>query len=207
MNRRWRPVLVCGLVVLGLWTLALTGYSIAKSQRVTVERIRAYVQSVNLSKLAGPERAKAIRNLADMLNSLSIEERQKARMERLNWAWLGEMTQEEKSGFIDATMPTGFKQMLASFEQLPEDRRRKTVDDALRRLRDSQRRMQAADSEDGQPGTNGPPIISEELQAKIRTIGLKTFYSQSSAQTKAELAPVLEELQRVMESGRPFHGR
>ena len=207
MNRRWRPVLVCGLVVLGLWTLALTGYSIAKSQRVTVERIRAYVQSVNLSKLAGPERAKAIRKLADMLNSLSIEERQKARMERLNWAWLGEMTQEEKSGFIDATMPTGFKQMLASFEQLPEDRRRKTVDDALRRLRDSQRRMQAADSEDGQPGTNGPPIISEELQAKIRTIGLKTFYSQSSAQTKAELAPVLEELQRVMESGRPFHGR
>ena len=84
-----------------------------------------------------------------------------------------------------------------AFEQLPEDKRRKTVDDALRRLRQSQSRMQAADSEDGQPSTNGPPVISEELQAKIRTIGLKTFYSQSSAQTKAELAPVLEELQRV----------
>jgi hypothetical protein len=207
LNRRWRPVLVFGLVILSVWMLALAGYSIVKNRRVTVERIRAYVESVDLSKLSANDRAKAIRKLADMLNALSIEERQKARLERLTLSWFGQMTEEEKAGFIDATMPTGFKQMLTSFEQLPEDKRRKTIDDAVRRLREDQTRMRFSDSEDGQAGTNGPPAISEELQAKIRTIGLQTFYSQSSAQTKAELAPVLEELQRVMESGRPFRGR
>ena len=103
-------------------------------------------------------------------------------------------------------MPTGFKQMLTAFKQLPEDKRRKTIDDSLKRLRDEQRRIQAASSDDRPADTNGPPVISEDLQAKIRTIGLKTFYSESSAQTKAELAPVLEELQRSMESGRPFRG-
>jgi hypothetical protein len=116
------------------------------------------------------------------------------------------MTEEEKNQFIEATMPTGFKQMLTAFEKLPEEKRRKTIDDSLKRLRDEQRRMQAASSEDGPADTNGPPVISDDLQAKIRTIGLKTFYSESSPQTKAELAPVLEELQRSMESGRPFRG-
>jgi hypothetical protein len=208
LSRRWSPVVLSALVVLGLWTLALAGYSFAKNRRVTVERVRAYVESVDLSKLSGDARARAIRKLADMLNTLSIEQRQKARLERLSWSWFSQMTEDEKSGFIEVTMPTGFKQMLTAFEQLPEDKRRKTVDDALRQLRNSQRRMQADDAEDGQPPpTNGPPVISEELQAQIRTIGLKTFYSQSSAQTKAELAPVLEEMQRVMESGRPFRGR
>jgi hypothetical protein len=208
LTRRWRPVFLSALVVLSLWAIALAGYSIAKNRRVTVDRVRTYIQSVDLSKLSGNDRARAIRKLADMLNALSLEERQKARLERLSWSWFSQMAEDEKSQFIEATMPTGFKQMLTAFEQLPEDKRRKTVDDALRRLRDSQRRMQVDDADDSQPpSTNGPPVISDELQAQIRTIGLKTFYSQSSAQTKAELAPVLEELQRVMESGRPFRGR
>lgn len=207
INRRWRPVLFSGLIILGVWTFALAGYAIVKNRRVTVEKVKTYIESVDLSKLSGDDRARALRKLAEMLNALSLEDRQKARLEHLSWSWFGQMTEAEKAGFIEATMPTGFKQMLTSFEQLPEDKRRRTVDDALRRLRESQARLQAAASEDGQPGTNGPPVISEELQAKIRTIGLKTFYSQSSAQTKAELAPVLEELQRVMESGRPFRGR
>jgi hypothetical protein len=100
-------------------------------------------------------------------------------------------------------MPTGFKQMLTAFEQLPEDKRQKSVSDAVRRLKEAQAQLGQGTNIPG--GTNAP--LSAELQAKVRTIGLKTFYSQSSAQTKAELAPVLEELQKVMESGRPFRGR
>jgi len=206
-NQRWRPVFLSIVAVISLWVVALVGYSVARNSRVTAEKLKEYVESVDLSKLSGNARAQAIRKLADMLNSLSIEERRKARLERLAWSWLDQMTEDEKAGFIDATMPTGFKQMLTAFEQLPEEKRRKTVDDALRRLREDQAKLQAGSGEETSSGTNGPPVLTEELQAQIRTIGLKTFYSQSSAQTKAELAPVLEELQRVMESGRPFRGR
>src|SRR5947199_172359 len=82
----------------------------------------------------------------------------------------------------------GFKQMLTAFEQLPEEQRRRTIEDTLRRLKESRARGQAGE---GFPeGTNGPPPVSKELQAKIRNMDLNTFYSQSSAQMKAELAPM-----------------
>jgi hypothetical protein len=195
------------IAVCGIWLIALAGYRIARNAKMTAEKVKAYAESVDLSKLSGAARAKAIQDLEDMLNALTLEERRKARLERQAWSWFDKMTEEEKAAFIEATMPTGFKQMLTSFEQLPEEKRRKTIDDALRRLRDARDQLAGGPGAGNRSGTNSPPVLSPELQAKMRTIGLKTFYSQSSAQTKAELAPVLEELQRVMESGRPFRGR
>ena len=125
---------------------------------------------------------------------------------RMAYGWMEAMTEDEKSAFVEAVMPSGFKQMISAFEQMPEDKRRRAIDDALKRLRERNDRAQAGQVV-MQGGTNRPPPISDGLQAKVRTIGLKTFYSQSSAQTKAELAPVLEELQRVMESGGRMRGR
>ena len=207
LSQRWRPLFFSLIALLAIWGLAFTGYTIAKHSRVTSEKVRAYVESVDLSKLSPDARARAIQRLANMLNALSPEDRRQARMERIAWGWFGQMTEEEKAAFIDATMPTGFKQMLASFEQLPEEKRRRAIDDAVRRLKESQQKLQSDGPAADAGATNAPPGLSQELQAKVRTIGLKTFYSQSSAQTKAELAPVLEELQRVMESGRPLRGR
>ena len=116
--------------------------------------------------------------------------------------WFLQMTEAERSAFIEATMPTGFKQMLAAFEEQPEDKRKRAIDETLKRLREANERGPAGQTAATEGGTNRPPPLSPELEAKVRTIGLKSFYSQSSAQTKAELAPVLEELQKLMESGR-----
>jgi hypothetical protein len=207
LSQRWRPVFFCALGLCAIWLVALTGYRIARNAKMTAEKVQAYAESVDISKLSGEARAKALRDLAAKLNALSLEERRKARLERVAWSWFDRMTEDEKSGFIDATMPTGFKQMLASFEQLPEEKRRRSIDESLRRLREARDQFAAGQPGGNPGGTNSPPVLSAELQAKMRTIGLKTFYSQSSAQTKAELAPVLEELQRVMESGRPFRQR
>jgi hypothetical protein len=205
LHQRQRALVWAGTAIVGIWLVAWAGHAFFNHLKVTAEKVRAYVESVDLSKLSGDERARALRKLAEMVNKLSVEERRQMRFGRTAGDWFNQMTEEEKGNFIEATMPTGFKQMITAFEEMPEDKRRRAVDNAMRRLREQ--RDRAATGEGGVGGGNAPPPISPELEAKVRTIGLKAFYSESSAQTKAELAPLLEELQRSMKSGRAFRGR
>jgi hypothetical protein len=210
-----RKALIYGVAALvAVWVVALAGYLVAQSRRMTADKVRAYLRHVDLDRLTGEARAQALRDLAAKLNALPYEERRMARLDREWQRWFVAMDDQEKGQFIEATLPTGFKQMLGAFEQLPPERRRKTVDDALRRLKEA--REQVASGEvrpedwgtNAPPdwGTNAPPVITEELRQKVITTGLKSFYSQSSAQTKAEVAPLLEELQRMMEGGAFLRG-
>jgi len=199
-SHRARFLVWAAAFIVGIWLVAWAGFAYFESRRVTADKVRAFVESVPFGQLTGAARARALKELEDKLNALPYDERQRFRAEHLMNGWFAQMTDAEKEEFVAATLPTGIKQMINAFEQLPEDKRRKVIDDAIRNLRAANNR--AAPNSAGSAGTNAPPPVSPELEAKIRTLGLKTFYSQSSAQTKAEAAPLLEELQRVMESGR-----
>lgn len=200
-SQRYRFVVWATASIVAIWLVAMAGRWYLETRKVTAEKVRAYVAAVDFSKLTGDARARALKDLEDRLNALSYEERQKLRGEKLMKDWFANMTEEEKAQFVEATMPTGFKQMIGAFEQLPDDKRRRMIDGAMNNLRG-----QNAARNPAMRGTNAPPPISPELEAQIRKIGLNAFYSQSSAQTKAELAPLLEEMQRQMESGRMWRG-
>ncbi len=207
LSQRQRPVVWALAGIAGIWILATAGYIIARNAKVTAEKVQAYVADVNLTKLSVADRAEALSKLAAMLNALSLEDRRRLRLGGTVEGWFTQMTEEEKASFIEATMPTGFKQMIAAFEEQPEEKRRRTIDESLKRLREANAQAPPGGSTGGRGGTNRGSTLSPELEAKVRTIGLKSFYSQSSAQTKAELAPLLEEMQKAMESGRMMRAR
>lgn len=203
--QRKRALLIAAAAVLIAWALTLGGYWLARKSKVTAEKVRAYAESVELAKLSGSERAKAIDRLAAKLNALPYEERQQARFDRLGMKWFDQMTEPEREGFVEKTLPTGFKQMITSFEQMPENKRREAIDRALRDMRQARQQPGAGDAPPGGRGQTSAEL-SPEMQEQIKQIGLRTYFTESSAQTKAELAPLLEELQRMMESGRMFIG-
>src|SRR5690349_4151182 len=130
---RKRVVLWAAAGLVTIWVLAIGGYIISGNLKVTGEKVRTYVEAVDLSKLSAADRAKALQKLADMINKLSFEERQQMRLGRTAEKWFLQMTEEERGEFIEATMPTGFKQMITAFEQQPEDKRKRAIDEALKR--------------------------------------------------------------------------
>lgn len=206
MNRRQRAGLFALLAVAAVWLLALGGYAVAQHFKVTAEKVRAFVEGTDLDKLPGTARARALRELADMINALSPEERQQARLNRLWAQWFNEMTEDERAAFLDATLPSGFKQMLASFEKLAPERRQKAVDTAIKQLKDLRDATPEEFQKKTAPRNTNAPVLSEDLQKKVVFTGLQSVYGNSSAETKAELAPLLEEVQKNMQSGRLFRG-
>ena len=205
MNARRRPVYYALTALLAAWLLALAGYALAAHWKMTAEKLRAYLAQTDLNQLSGEARAKALRDLEAMINALSAEERRNARLGRLWAKWFDEMTDAEKSAFLEATLPTGFKQMLTSFEQLAPEKRKQAIDNAIKNLK-AARESSPEEYQKATAGRTNGPVLSEDLQKQVAVIGLKSVYSDSSAEAKAELSPLLEEIQKNMESGRMFRG-
>ncbi len=177
-------------------------YHWSQQSKVTSDKVRAYISSVNFASLNAAQRNKAIAELARQVNALSSEERIKLHLQRAWENWFLQMTEEERTRFVEATLPTGITQMMTAFEQMPDAARKKTIEDAMKRLRDAHELpIPKSPSEHDQPSTNSTSPLSAELEQRMQSVGLKTFYTKSSAQTKAEVAPVLEEMQRLMEHG------
>src|SRR5438445_12588855 len=105
LSQRQRAVVWAVVALAVIWAVATGGYFIAKNARMTAEKVRAYVASVDLSKLSAAERERALKELAEKINKLSREKRQQLRIERTAYRWFEHMTEDEKGQYIEATMP------------------------------------------------------------------------------------------------------
>ena len=198
-NRRFRALIYAAGALVAVWAVALAIFHFSGMTRMTVGKLDHYVDATDLNRLSAPGRDKAIADFADMVNSLSAEERMKWRLEDGWKKWFAEMTEAERARFIDKTLPVGFKQVLDSFSQLPEDQRKQFIDEAVARLK--QAGAGGVDKSLVNYGPNGPPPLSPELEQQAREIGLKELYTHSSPETKAELGPLLEQIQIQLRNG------
>jgi hypothetical protein len=198
---------VLGGAVAFLCAAACAGYFLSQDNRMTAQKVRGYADSVDFAKLSATDRSKAIHDLAEKVNALSLEERRRWRLDGSWRAWFAQMSEAEKGEFIDATLPSGVTQVINEFEDLPKVKREQTIEGAMKQLQ--QTHKLSLNREPGHDtdayGTNGPPPLSAELEKRVLAIGLRTYYRESSAETKAELAPLLEELQHQMQNGRVFN--
>jgi hypothetical protein len=183
MRSLWLKAL---LVLVAIWAVAGGAIFWARSAKVTPESLSRYMEAHSIEGKAGRARSEIIEDVAEQLNALGYDERREIRIGRKLDGFFKALTPPEQSRFLDLTLPTGFKQMMESLNKMEPAQRKRFVE---RSLKDMQR--------DGE----NPP--DRELDANARKIidqGFKSFYSEANAEVKMDVAPLIEQLQKNLQS-------
>lgn len=191
MNAR-NLILVRGVIALVVvWGVVFVISRVAGSIKPTAEKVGAFQKENPLSDIEDPEKRKEhIAKVADMLNLMEASE-----VAKLNEREEGDprrrllegMSGEEQLFFLERRVGRAFEQMMQSFNEMDREERKKIVERSLRRIRENRgEQEQSIEEED-------PEIVE-----KIAEAGFKAYYSEASAETKIDLAPLMEEMQSVM---------
>ncbi len=191
---RQRLLLIAALVLVGVWGAVWAVGRIADSIEMTPEKIIAYVREHPLPEGDPGERREIILEVAERVNALPFDRRREFREgEAGEEGFYASLRDGEKILFIESTMDTTFKKMMQSFNAMTPERRREVVDRALSDI----------DNESGRDrGREELDALDPELYDRMVASGLEAFYQSASADTKMDLAPVLEKMQQRVRAGR-----
>lgn len=183
-NRVWGGLIALVLI----WVIAGVIVAAVRASQPTPEKLEAFLKKNPISTISGASRAEVIAKAASQLNALTFEQRQTLREDGSIRDFFEQLTPEERSRFLDLTLPEGFRQLMNALNKMDEARRKKIVDRVLEDLRSNNPQIAARLAE-----TDSQLIISK---------GLSSFYEEADSNVKLDFAPVIEQLQRATQNMR-----
>ena len=165
-----------------IWLVAALAIHFARAAQPTPDSVAAYLR-VSMGDRGLEERARRIARAADLLNRLSFEQRQQLRGQHAQDEFFRQLTPDEQGRFLDATLPTGFKQMMENFNKMDPAKRKQFVERALTEMKKRE-------------GQESPRGLDDANAQKIVNQGLRSFYNDASADVKLDLAPLIEQMQK-----------
>jgi len=181
--------LLAGGFIAGVWIVALGAIHFMHAQIPTAVSVSAWIDRQDWAALTPEERDKRLNELADQMNRLSLAERQKLESEHALEAPMHEMTEEERLRFLDLTLPKGFAQMMDAFNKMTPDQRHNLVTRAL-------------DGMKNWDPDQKPPGWDDAVMQKVVQSGFSSYLQDASAETKLDLAPLIQQVQVVMQGVR-----
>ncbi|MEM9865151.1 MAG: hypothetical protein AAF938_26340, partial [Myxococcota bacterium] len=101
------------------------------------------------------------------------------------------MNAEEQRFFMEKRVGKAFDQMMIAFNEMERDERRRIVERTLEQMKEGEAgRGERFEEQDA------------EMVEKVVNEGLRAYYQEASAETKLDLAPVLEQMQRNLGRGK-----
>ena len=198
MERR-QVYIKAGLVLAIVWICVWGVRTYAGSRKINAERVNREVAAANFadwSADSGPpnaaeagRREKDLRKIASLINRLDFQEREKNRENRSAEALFRKLSPQEKGLFIELTVMESMGRFMESLDAMKPEQRKKFVEQGLKEITAGRTEADMTRAEELDP----------ELLDKISQEGMKAYFEKSSADTKLDLAPLMEAMNETMQ--------
>ena len=190
-----RAILILVLVWGCVWGIR----AYAGSRKITAELINRQVAEAKFqdwSNLTTPpntaeakRRESELRDIAENVNRLDFQEREKNRDNRSGENFFRVLSPAEKSLFIDLTIVESMGRFMESLDAMKPEQRKSFVEKGLKEIQQgrTQEEMARADQ------------LGADLLEKISQEGMRAYFKKSSADTKLDLAPLMEAMNETMQ--------
>lgn len=184
-----------GILLVSIWLLVWGVTTWADGRKATPERVSKMISESEFedwSDEIGAEsdvskRRDRLEEIAQVLNRLDLRQRDKLRENRSGMELFTRLSTDEKIYFVELTLTQSMKRMMEAFDELPEKERERLVEKSIRDLQgaggDDLARLQEEDP---------------EVLERIVTKGLGAYYQNASAETKMDLAPLMDAFGEVL---------
>lgn len=179
-----------GLAV--IWGVVFLITTIAGARKPTAEKVEKFQNENRLSEIDDPEeRREVVEKMATMLNQMEasevslLAEREESDPRR---DFFRSMNEDEQRLFMERRVGRAFEQIMESFNEMEREERKRIVERSLKQMREN----------DTGPGGERLEEADPEIVEKMTEAGLKAYYEDASVETKIDLAPLMEEMQRSM---------
>ena len=191
-----KAVLVLAIVWLGVWGVR----AYAGSKKITAERVNREVAEANFAdwstRTGAPSdsaeakrREKELRNIATLVNRLDFQEREKNRDNRVGENFFRALSPGEKSLFIELTIVESMSRFMETLDAMKPEQRKKFVEQGLKEIQAGRTQEEMARADE----------MSADLLDKISQEGIRAYFEKSTADTKLDLAPLMEAMNETMQ--------
>ncbi len=195
-----RVVVLKAIAVLALVWGAVWGVrAYAGSKKITAEAVERRMVEADFSDWSGqdasqaPDAAKTrereLRRIAELVNRLDFHEREKNRRNRSGEEFFRKLSAAEKKLFLDLTVMESMSRVMESIDAMPPEQRRRFVEQGLKEIREGRTQEEMARAEE----------LGEDVLERITREGMRAYFEKSSADTKLDLAPLMEAMNEVMQ--------
>lgn len=192
--RRQRILLQTLLLLALIWGGVAALRAFAGSKQITADKVAREIDAAGFddwSERDGTDatREKKLREIAGLVNRLDFAERQKTRDDRSTERFFRQMSTSEKKLFIDLTVRESMGKFMEAIDALPPEKRKEFVEQGLREIQSGKTEEEMARARE----------LGDDLLETIAGEGMRAYFEKASADTKLDLAPLMESMNEVMQ--------